>query len=394
MATGWQSIARQLTGSGDVFINYRHDDAPGEAGRVFDRLNERFPGRVFRDVAGITAGTNFVERIEHELTSCRAFLVLIGKHWLDAVDESGRRRLDLPEDWVRVEIATALQRGICVIPVLVNGAELPKAERLPPDLARLVFLQAENLPEAYFDFGVERLVSVLEPHIGKAQKRPTEKAAKHWGRRILLTAAGLMVLLFVMSKYQEQGQKSPAADQPQPIPSQTPASPQASAIDLRVPNVPGALPTPSLPQQVDTSYAAAAVGTVGYFLALADAAEIDAYQTGDANRAALIYQGKALRELTESIALFHQQGVIRQPVLHIDQSYYILPIRAVRPGYWEVDACEYWSERRFKALTGEIVVPEGPPSLLPQTITIQQVGLQAFVVIDTKHFSPPGFCTR
>lgn len=95
MTASWQAMSCTLAGRG-VFINYRHGDVPGEAGRLFDRLRERFPGRVFRDIAGITPSENYVERIQHELSSCRAFVVLIGKGCLDGRESVGRLTRLLP----------------------------------------------------------------------------------------------------------------------------------------------------------------------------------------------------------------------------------------------------------------------------------------------------------
>ena len=74
---------------GNIFLNYRRTDTAGHAGRIFDRLNQRFPGRVFRDVDGIAYGVDFGLEIERKLESCTALVVLIGPHWLSAKDAQG-----------------------------------------------------------------------------------------------------------------------------------------------------------------------------------------------------------------------------------------------------------------------------------------------------------------
>ena len=216
MATVWQAITRQLAGGGRVFINYRHDQLSGEAGRLFDRLNDRFPGQVFKDFEAITPGSNYEERINRELNSCRAFLVLIGKRWLEA-DESGQRRIDNPDDWVRKEIATVLQRGICTIPVLVDGAEMPRRDQLPADLGGLASMQAHDLPERYFDPCFDRLVQVLEPQMGKARQHPGEGHKRHWGRRLLFITGVLGLMLFIASRFQ----KGPAPSEEAAVSSST-----------------------------------------------------------------------------------------------------------------------------------------------------------------------------
>jgi hypothetical protein len=80
------------------------------------------------------AGTDFAKRLSDEVSNCAVLLALIGPHWLDLRDENNERRVDDPNDWVRIEIGTALKRDIAVIPVLLDGAKVPKAHLLPEDL--------------------------------------------------------------------------------------------------------------------------------------------------------------------------------------------------------------------------------------------------------------------
>lgn len=91
------------------------------------------------------AGAKFPTVLEQRLAACKVMLVLIGPSWLNAVDEEGRRRLDSPDDWVRMEVATALKRGITVIPVRVAGAELPRKSSLPADMQGLLDHQATTV---------------------------------------------------------------------------------------------------------------------------------------------------------------------------------------------------------------------------------------------------------
>jgi TIR domain len=116
--------------SGQIFISYRRDDASYPAGRLYDRICTHFPqSRIFMDV-DMDLGINFVEEIEKNVGCCGVLIAVMGKHWLTASDREGRRRLDHPKDYVRLEIATALKRGIRVIPVLVEGASMPEFDQL------------------------------------------------------------------------------------------------------------------------------------------------------------------------------------------------------------------------------------------------------------------------
>src|SRR6516164_8905268 len=108
-----------------IFISYRRDDSAGHAGRVHDKLEGKFGrARLFMDVDTIPLGRNFVKAISEKVAQCDVLLAVIGPNWLTIRDEEGKRRLDNPNDFVRVEIGVALKRDIPVIPVLLDGAKI------------------------------------------------------------------------------------------------------------------------------------------------------------------------------------------------------------------------------------------------------------------------------
>ena len=147
----------------DIFISYRRDDSEGHAGRLFEGLKARFGRRrVFIDVDGIEPGRDFRRIIDEHVSSCHVLLALIGKDWLHAADKDGRRRLDAPEDFVRLEIAAALRRDIAVIPVLVQGATMPGKEELPPDLQAMVSRNGAELRHSRWDDDFARLEETLQ----------------------------------------------------------------------------------------------------------------------------------------------------------------------------------------------------------------------------------------
>ena len=156
------NIGRSLGRQANIFINYRREDTAGHAGRLFDRLSGRFPGRVFMDIDTIEPGIDFVEIIEEAVGCCEVLIVMIGRDWLTLADATGRRRLDNPSDFVRLEIGTALARDIRIIPVLVEGAIMPRPEDLPPELALLTRRNAIELSDARWAFDVDRLIQTIE----------------------------------------------------------------------------------------------------------------------------------------------------------------------------------------------------------------------------------------
>jgi hypothetical protein len=150
-----------------VFISYRRDDAAGFSHAIHDRLVEHLPSqRVFMDVLGIESGVDFVKKLEAALDQCGVLLVLIGKRWAGS-DETGRSRLQNARDWVRIEVQTALRRGIKVIPVLLDGATMPAEASLPEDLRPLVRLQAVDLRTSRLDADVWDLLGAVMRAVGE-----------------------------------------------------------------------------------------------------------------------------------------------------------------------------------------------------------------------------------
>jgi hypothetical protein len=164
--------------AGRVFISYRRADTANQAAWLADRLGSHF-GRqqIVRDVDSIQLGNDFADVIAAAVTSCDALVALIGHQWLAAA--AG------PNDFVRVEIESALTRGIRVIPVLVDGARMPTAAELPPGLAMLAQQPPLSLGAANPEGDVSRLIQALDQAIaarsaqwqatqaGQAQNQPT-----------------------------------------------------------------------------------------------------------------------------------------------------------------------------------------------------------------------------
>lgn len=156
-----------------IFISYRRDDSEGHAGRLYDDLVRRFgEGSVFMDVAGIEPGVDFRKAIDKYVGSCGVLLTLIGPGWLNAKSETGQRRLDDPLDLVRLETASALKRGIPVVPVLVHGARMPRAEELPGDLADLSYRNGLELSHSRWDADVAILVKAVQRHVEAPEQEP------------------------------------------------------------------------------------------------------------------------------------------------------------------------------------------------------------------------------
>ena len=147
-----------------IFICYRREDTSGHAGRLRDALSARFgSGEIFRDFETIGPGDDFVQAMSRAIGSCQVFLAIIGNQWLSMTNPDGARRLDDPDDHVRREIVEALGRGVRLIPILVEGAEMPRPTELPEPLKPLATRNAFTLDDEGWESDVERLAAAIRP---------------------------------------------------------------------------------------------------------------------------------------------------------------------------------------------------------------------------------------
>ena len=165
-----------------IFICYRREDSGANAGRINDWIRQELGEEaVFFDVDSIQPGDDFIAAIERRVSDCDVLLAVIGKDWLSGRDRDGLRRIDNPEDFVHAELATALRRNVRIIPVLVEGATMPRRSELPDVLGDLVRRHAFELSHNRFRDEIGRLLQIL------ANAVPAEKSGT---RRIHPPAAG------------------------------------------------------------------------------------------------------------------------------------------------------------------------------------------------------------
>src|SRR6187402_1589640 len=147
-----------------IILSYRREDSAGVTGRIFDRLAQEFgTDRVFMDIDSMPAGVDFHDHLQEILADCGALLVVIGKSWRSQRKGQPARIMD-QDDWVRIEVETALQRGIPVVPLLIDGASLPTREQLPETLWPL--LRRNALPvDSGRDFHAQLTRLVRDLHL-------------------------------------------------------------------------------------------------------------------------------------------------------------------------------------------------------------------------------------
>ena len=205
-----------------IFISYRRQDSQSAAGRLADHVKEQMPGvPLFRDVETIEPGVDFTEAIGRALQSCGVLLAVIGPHWTSVTDAAGKRRLDNAHDYTRLEIVTALQRSnVRVIPVLVDGAQMPEPNELPDDLQPLCRRNAIELSDKRWSFDVSQLIETLKKTLGveppppKPEPRPQPQpepvpALQPWYRRVSKKqwwiVGAVVVVLGVIGQQEQSG---------------------------------------------------------------------------------------------------------------------------------------------------------------------------------------------
>ena len=161
-----------------ILISYRREDSADVTGRIYDRLIQRFAqGAVFKDVDSIPLGVDFRIYLDEQVAKCEVFLAVIGRDWMKNLGSTEKTRLDDPRDFVRIEIESALKQQILVIPVLVSGASIPPAERLPTSLQTLSYRQAiEVRRDPDFHRDMDRLIEYLKQKIQGLKEPYTEQA--------------------------------------------------------------------------------------------------------------------------------------------------------------------------------------------------------------------------
>lgn len=185
----------------NIFVSYRRSDSSDVTGRIFDHLKARFgEERLFKDVDSIPLGQDFRTVISDTVGQCEILLAVIGKDWLKVTDDDGRRRIDNPNDYVHIEIATALNRRILVIPVLVENTSMPRSADLPEPLRDLAFRNSTPVrSDPDFHHDIDRLCSQLAKYLPKGRAwQPAWVMGTKYGKFGAWVIGGVAVCIFLL----------------------------------------------------------------------------------------------------------------------------------------------------------------------------------------------------
>lgn len=192
-----------------IFISYRRSDSAAVSGRIYDRLCLAFGEQaIFKDVDAIPPGANYPAMLNEAVARCDVLLVVIGLHWLDAHEANGQRRLDNPDDFVRIEVEAGLSRDtVLVIPVLVEEGTMPPAAELPASLRPLYYRNAASVRnDPDFNRDVGRLITTIRDHyppsdeqLEKMGQSPAQTPAPTKQKMVLPWMGILIGVLIVIS---------------------------------------------------------------------------------------------------------------------------------------------------------------------------------------------------
>ncbi|HKM54098.1 MAG TPA: toll/interleukin-1 receptor domain-containing protein [Isosphaeraceae bacterium] len=230
-----------------IFISYRRTDSADQAGRIFDRLVAAFSrGTVFKDVDSVPAGADFRKVIEEAVQRAEIVILIIGPSWLSAVDESGHRRLDDQNDFVRLELESALRQGKLIIPVIVRGGTMPRSSELPETVTEVAFRHAVSVrPDPDFHRDMDRLIEAIKARKAERHRTgpPPRMETLKWATYALAILGLLIATIVTLSFFpgrRTQGPDRPEPKSPKPLIQAKGAYPEGK---------PNALPFPAAPSK-------------------------------------------------------------------------------------------------------------------------------------------------
>ncbi len=181
-----------------IFLSYRRQDSAGVAGRIYDRLRAHFgKDAVFMDIDAIPFGVDFREHIASAVNQCGILLAVIGRDW--AGEAGGARRIDDPRDFVRIEIESALERNLPVVPILIDRATMPGEADLPPSLARLAYRNAIALdPGRDFHHHADQLIHGIDRALRQSKRSRPLTRHSVLGPRVYLAALPLLAIVGII----------------------------------------------------------------------------------------------------------------------------------------------------------------------------------------------------
>ncbi len=377
-----------------IFICYRRTgEGAGFGGRIADKLVEHFGARqCFRDIENIEKGTDFVKSIAHATSICELLLVIIGPDWLTLKDKDGQVKIQDKNDFVRLEVATALSRDIRVIPVLVGGAKVPKEDELPKDLKLLSRRQSHELADTRWEYDSNQLIKSIEAMGIRGSTREAREAQKRKQKvvvSVILTIAVIASVFLIGRNFIGNSNKN-TNNKFETLTNRPAKVEKTNAVDLRDNKVESVSPTGLQPvaNEVKKPNYSRERGSIKSAISLASNLEIRAFLTLNEKPLRKVLKGDALRMIETVLEEYRLLGFYDINILE-SQSFGELNIYPQgRKLLAEVELFETWSGHTHSSYDNACLTHRASREN-PQTVYLEKDGDSWFITSIIQHNTAP-----
>lgn len=372
-----------------IFICYRRSgEGAGFGGRIADKLVKHFGhAQCFRDIENIEKGTDFVESIKYATSICELLLVVIGPDWITLKDEQGNVKIQDKNDFVRLEVGTALARGIRVIPVLVGGAKVPSEEQLPEDLKPLVRRQSHELTDQRWDYDSDQLLKSIES-IGIRGMSPEEHEARKRKQKIVATA--LLTSFLILSAVGMWLYLKPPSPSPDPNPKPDYVTPviQATEAQEEISDLKDNSTKPIKVSETKKNSYDREKGSIKNVITLSSSLEAEALMTQDLATLGQVFTGDALRNYKAILSQLRIRGIY---LFNILESQSFGEIKVYTEGnrlLAEAEVFETWSGHTHRA-SDQLCLEHTESNDAPQTVFLEKKKDSWYITSISFHTTPP-----
>lgn len=406
-----------------IFICYRRSgEGSGFGGRIADRLVEHFgQHQCFRDIENIEKGTDFVESIAKATSVCELLLVVIGPDWLTLKDSHGQPKILSKNDFVRLEVSTALSRNIRVIPILVGGAKDLTESQLPDDLKLLARRQSHELSDNRWDYDSDQLIRSIESMGIRGRTKEEREATKRKQKTIAtVLATSLLILLgFAVHNYfkpfdnkeinnpsqtiqkldnastgdpaevlENNGEVMKTSNSVQKLKAEPLSDPPAIKENMDGNTLPG----------IDVSTAKKInynreKGSIKNTIILGSSLEAETFLTLNEGILSQVFTGDALRTYNTVFAQYRTMGIYNINMLENqsigEYNIYYEGSKLLA----EVEVSETWSGHTHRTMDHLCIVHQEPREL-PQTVFLEKINDSWYITSTTQHNDTPPMTTQ
>ncbi|GGW37100.1 hypothetical protein GCM10007383_22450 [Arenibacter certesii] len=359
-----------------IFICYRRGgEGAGFGGRIADKLVKHFgDSQCFRDIEDIEKGTDFVESIKRATSICDLLIVVIGPDWTSMTDVHGNIRLQDPNDFVRLEVSTALKRDIRVMPILVGGAKVPSEEQLPDDLKALVRRQSHELTDQRWNYDTDELIRSIEA-MGIKGMSPEEQEARKRKQKIftavVLTTFILLITVGIGFMFKSQPNDKDINRSGNELSPTTVVIPKQEISAKKIPAKVNKNFQPLPVSDKSASDYSTEIGSIKNSIQLASSLESLAMATLDITPLGQVFMGDALQNYQTVLSEYYQMGIYSLNIMEAQTFGDIAVFKEGNKLMAEAEVLEIWSTHTHRT-SDHLCLVHQPSHNAPQTVYLEK----------------------